>query len=336
MIKYITAVKPSSASGLVRGVYAQVERDFGRVVEPFQLHSPLPELLAGAWMACRESELVGSVPRNLKEVVAACVSQLNNCSYCVDAHTIMLSAMGEGKTANAISRAHYEDITDEKTFTVVQWALATTSPNSELLHWPPFSKQEAPEFIGTAVFYHYINRMANALLGETPLPLSQSWLRSPLKSIASQTFSNALNRPKIIGESLGFLPESKLPSDLKWAKPDSNIARAYTRFAKAVEDAGEKALPIEVRGYINEELSEWTGKTSELSLAWSEDAISHFEKASESSARLAVQTALAPDRIETRAISDFKKDYPEDTKLLGVLAWASFAAARKIGTWLHS
>jgi len=335
VIKYITAVKPSSASGLVRGVYAQVERDFGRVVEPFQLHSPLPELLAGAWMTCRESELVGAVPRNLKEVVAACVSQLNNCSYCVDAHTIMLSAMGEGKTANAISRAHYEDITDEKTFAVVQWALATTSPNSELLHLPPFSKQEAPEFIGTAVFYHYINRMANALLGETPLPLSQSWLRSPLKSIASITFSNALNRSKIIGESLGFLPESEVPGDLQWAMPNSNIARAYARFAKAVENAGEKALSTEVRAYINEELSEWTGKTSELSLAWSEDAISHFEKASESPARLAVQTALAPDRIETKTISDFKKDYPEDTKLLGALAWASFAAARKIGTWLH-
>ena len=227
VIKYVSAVKPSSARGLVAGIYAQVDRDFGRVVEPFQLHSPLPELLAGVWMACRETELVGVVPRTLKEVVAASVSQLNQCSYCVDAHTIMLSASGEGKIANAISKARYKEIKDEKTFSIIQWALATASPRSELLRWPPFSKQEAPEFIGTAVFYHYINRMANALLGESPLPLSQGWLKSPMKSIASQTFSNAINRPKTLGDSLEFLPKTDLPNDLQWAKPSVNIACAY-------------------------------------------------------------------------------------------------------------
>lgn len=335
MIKYISVVKPSSASGLVAGVFAQVERDFGRVVEPFQLHSPLPELLAGAWMACRESELVGAAPRALKEAVAASISQVNHCSYCVDAHTIMISAAGEGKIANAISKARYEEITDEKTFSIVQWALATTSPRSELLRWPPFSKQEAPEFIGTAVFYHYINRMANALLGETPLPLSQGWLKSPLKSIASQTFSNALNRSKTIGDSLEFLPKTDLPNDLRWAKPSANVARAFACFAKAVEDAGERALPSEVRVHVEEELNGWIGKTSELSLAWSEDAISRFDKATESAARVAILTALAPDRIEPQAILAFRKHFPEDTKLVGALAWASFAAARKIGTWLQ-
>ena len=286
-------------------------------------------------MACRETELVGVVPRTLKEVVAASVSQLNQCSYCVDAHTIMLSAAGEGKIANAIYKARYEDITDEKTFRIIQWALATASPRSELIQWPPFSKQEAPEFIGTAVFYHYVNRMANALLGETPLPLSQGWLRSPLKSIASQTFSNALNRPKTVGDSLDFLPKADLPNDLQWAKPSVNIARAYACFAKTVEEAGEHALPPEVRAYVDEEISEWTGKTSELSLAWNEDAISRFDEATESAARLAILTALAPDRIEAEAISAFRKHFPEDAKLLGALAWASFAVARKIGTWLQ-
>ncbi len=335
MIKYIRPVKPSSADGLVKGIYAQVERDFGRVVEPFQMHSPLPKLLAGAWMVCRETELVGMVPRAMKEIVAASVSQLNQCSYCVDAHTIMLTATGEGKVANAISKARYEDISDEKAFMFVQWALATTSPRSELLRWLPFSKQEAPEIIGTAVFYHYINRLANALLGDSPLPLSQGWLKSPMKTIASQTFSNAINRPKTVGDSLEFLPKADLPNDLRWAKTSPNVAQAYARFAVAVEEAGEHALPAEVRAHVEEELSEWSGKTSELSLAWSEDAISHFDVATESAARLAIQTALAPGRIEESAILAFRKHFPEDTKLLGALAWASFAAARKIGTWLQ-
>jgi AhpD family alkylhydroperoxidase len=335
VIKYVHPVKPASASGLVAGVYAQVERDFGRVVEPFQLHSPLPKLLAGVWMACRETELVGVVPRATKEVVAATVSQLNQCPYCVDAHTIMLSAAGEGHTSSAISKARYEDISDEKLFMIVQWALANTSPRSELLRRLPFSKQEAPEIIGTAVFYHYMNRMANALLGETPLPVSRGWLKGPMKSIASQTFSNAINRSKTVGDSLQLLPKADLPNDLRWAKLSANVAQAYACFACAVEEAGEASLSMEVRAHVEEELSGWAGKTSELSLAWAEDAISRFDEATESAARLALLAALAPNRIDEGVVLGFRKHFPEDEKLLGALAWASFAAAKKIGTWLH-
>jgi AhpD family alkylhydroperoxidase len=334
VIKYIRPVKPDSANGLIADVYAQVKRDFGRIVEPFQLHSPLPKLLAGAWMVCRETELVGVVPRATKEVVAASVSQLNQCPYCVDAHTIMLAAAGHGQVANAISKARYENIPDEKAFMIVEWSLATTSPRSELLRWPPFSKQEAPEIIGTAVFYHYMNRMANALLSKTPLPLGQGWLKSPLKSLASTTFSSAINRSKIEGDSLQFLPKADLPNDLRWAKSSANIAQAYACFAGAVEEAGENALPMEVRAHVLEELSQWTGKTSELSLAWAEDAISRFDEATESAARLALLSALAPNKIDEGAVLAFRKHFPEGEKLVGALAWASFVAARKIGTWL--
>jgi AhpD family alkylhydroperoxidase len=334
VIKYIRPVKPGSANGLVADVYSQIKRDFGRVVEPFQMHSPLPKLLAGAWMVCRETELVGIAPRVTKEVIAALISQLNQCPYCVDAHTIMLIAAGEGQLASVISKGRYENISDEKIFMIVEWALANTSPRSELLRWLPFSKQEAPEIVGTAVFYHYINRIANALLGKTPLPLSQGWLKSPMKNFASIAFSSAINRNKTIGDALQFLPKEDLPNDLQWAKPSANVAQAYACFAGAVEEAGESALPMEVRAQVQEELSQWMGKTSDLSLAWAEDAISRFDEATEAAAQLALLVALAPDRINEDAILAFKKHFPEDEKLVGALAWASFAAARKIGTWL--
>ncbi|MCW4011015.1 MAG: carboxymuconolactone decarboxylase family protein [Candidatus Bathyarchaeota archaeon] len=335
MIKYIHPVKPAAAEGPIAEVYAQVKRDFGRVAEPFLIHSPLPKLLAGAWMVCRETELVGNVPRGIKEAVAAAVSQLNQCPYCVDAHTIMLSAAGESKVANAIGKASYEEVTDEKTFTAIRWALSTTSPGSELLRWTPFSKQEAPEIIGTAVFYHYINRLANVLLGATPLPSSRSWLKSPLKRVAVRMFTDAVNRSKCIGESLTLLPKTDLPNDLRWARTSANVAQAYACFASAAEEAGELALPVEVRAYISEELSQWTGKTTELSLAWCEDAIARFDEPKEAAARLALLTALAPYRVDDKAVLEFRQHFPQDEKLVGTLAWASFAAARKIGTWLQ-
>jgi AhpD family alkylhydroperoxidase len=145
LIKYIHPVKPSLAEGLVAEVYAQAKRDFGMGAEPFQIHSPVPKVLAGAWMVRREVELLGNVPRPVKEAVAAAVSQLNQCPYCVDAHTIMLSALGENATANAINKVRIASISDPKTRMATEWALATTSPWSDLLRWLPFSRQESPK-----------------------------------------------------------------------------------------------------------------------------------------------------------------------------------------------
>jgi AhpD family alkylhydroperoxidase len=334
VIRYISSVKPGHAEGLVADVYTQVQRDFGKVVEPFQMHSFIPKLLAGVWIVCRETELVGIVPRVLKEVIAASVSQLNRCPYCVDAHTIILASAGENKISNAISNARYEEILDPKIFLTVKWALATTSPRSEQIRSFPFSHDEAPEIIGTAVFYHYMNRMANILLGESPLPFSQNWLKKPLKKVAGTYFSDAVNRNKTPGESLKFMPKTDLPNDLRWTMRNPNIARSYAILASAIEETGEQALPLEVRAHVEEELSNWNGTISELGLAWSEDAINHFDEAMATAARLAVLTALAPDRVDRDVILAFKKHFPEDTKLLGALSWASFAAARRIGTWL--
>ena len=61
------------------------------------------------------------------------------------------------------------------------------------------------------MFYHYINRLANALLGETPLPSKRTRLKSPLKRMATRIFLDAVNRPKDIGESLSLLPKADLP-----------------------------------------------------------------------------------------------------------------------------
>jgi len=94
-IKHVRPVDAGSASGLVAEIYSQIKKDFGKVVEPFVLHSPLPKLLGGVWMACRETELAGSLPRYMKEAVAAAVSMTNRCPSCVAAHTIILNAAGE-------------------------------------------------------------------------------------------------------------------------------------------------------------------------------------------------------------------------------------------------
>jgi len=334
-IKYIQSVAPDSAEGLVAQVYAQIRREFGALVEPFTLHSPSPELLAGAWSACRESLVVGSVRRGVKEAVAATVSRINQCPYCVDAHTIMLNAISAHNTANAISHQCDDQIQDPNVRSIVAWAAANRSPGAEILLSPPFSQQDSPEIIGTAVFFHYVNRMVSVLLSETPLPSNYQWLKRASKRVAGWFFSKAIHRSKPLGASLDFLPETVLPADLAWAKTSPNIAGAFARFAAAVDRAGRNLLPAEVRACVCEHVQAWDGKDPGLGQLWVEQAIRGFDETSKAAGRLVLLTALSPYQVDGGVINTFATHFTEGNNLLGALAWGSFIAARRIGTWLH-
>jgi AhpD family alkylhydroperoxidase len=93
-------------------VYQQMQTDF-LPVPPLTLHSPVPQLMAGAWSIIRETLYTGQVDRALKEAVAATVSKTNACPYCVDVHTSMLHATAEHDAADAIRRGSYDRIHHE-------------------------------------------------------------------------------------------------------------------------------------------------------------------------------------------------------------------------------
>ena len=336
MIKYIKPVSEAAAEGLVTEVYSQIKEDFGMLVEPFTLHSPSPKLLAGIWMATRESLVTGNVRREIKEAVAATVSRINQCPYCVDAHTIMLHATSEHKVAKAISKQDDEKIQDPEIRSIVAWASATRSPGADILRSPPFSKQDAPEIIGTAVTFHYINRMASVLLSETPLPSNSFLLKGILKRIAGRMFKGAVRRTKPSGLSVEFLSEAELPKDLNWAETTPAVAGAFARWAAIVEQVGKEILSPEVRTYVLEYVEAWSGEDPGLSRNWVEQAIGKFDEKSQAECRLALLTAIAPYQVDEVVIQRFRDYFPKDDELVGALAWSSFTAARKIGTWLSA
>jgi len=318
VIRYIRPIRPNEATGMLTPIYEQIKMDFGRVVEPFLLHSPIPELLAGVWMTCRETELVGVVPRTLKEVIATAISAKNMCPYCVDAHTIMLQAGGTKDLSKAIVKGKYNKIDDEKTRAVLEWLQDRSKPK-------PFSVQEAPEIIGTVVYFHYINRISNVLLGKTPLPTNQWLLKGTMLNVANRMFASAVKRSKTIGDSLHFLPEADLPRDLAWAKGSKNVEGAFSRFAAAIEDAGKMSLTTEIRFEVNKRINAaFTGKGNA-------ELVDFEDQALNSTAELAFLTAVSSRTINDKVILAFRHHYPKDIQLLGVLSWGSFAAARKLG-----
>jgi len=334
MIKYIQATSAAGANELLSQVYPQIKRDFGALVEPFTLHSPAPQVLAGVWIATRETELVGNARREIKEAVAASVSQLNQCPYCEDAHTMMLHASAAHDIAAAISSSRSEQIEDPALRETIAWAAATLSPGDPRLLEAPFSAQDAPEIIGTAIMFHYINRMANIFLDDTPLPSNRSWLKGTLKRLAGWYFSRAARRKKEAGISLALLPAADLPADLDWAADSPSVSGAFARLAAVIETAGQNALPESARLLTQEYVGNWQGESPGLSRGWVEEAIAGLDEAAKPAARLALLTAIAAYQIDRQVIDDFRIHHPGDRQLIEASAWASFTAARRIGRWL--
>ena len=333
-MQHIVPVKQSKAEGLVADVYSQIKQDFGRIVEPFTLHSPTPSLLAGVWMASRESELVGNVPREIKEAIAASVSKLNQCLYCVDAHTIMIRATGEKRIAQLIAQEQYDKIKPNQTQKTVKWALSTLSPESKLVESPPFEANEAPEIIGTAVFYHYINPMVTIFLGNSPLPVP--FFKAQMKQIASRLFKKAVNRPKITGTSLTLLPNRELPKDLSWAKKSPHIAGAYARLAGAIKDLEKTVVPKQTQQTVKQFTTEWSTETQDIGSEWLKQATIKMNPQNKVATTLALLTAFAPYKMTKETINNFRRFFPQQNQLLGITAWASFTKARRIGDWLNN
>lgn len=328
-IKYLRTAAPIHPA-----LAAQIRRDFGALVDPFLLHAPAPELLAGVWMACRECELVGRVPRASKEAVATAISRLNQCPYCVDAHAVMLHAVERHAAAEQLRSGRGADVLDPTLRGLIGWAMATRTPDAPILRAPPFSAAEAPELIGMAVFYHYINRMVSVLLGSSPIPQVPAALLGPAARMAGWWFALAAKRPKQPGAGLEFLPHAALPADMAWATPAPTIAAAFARFAAAVEAAGARALPVPVRQLAQRTIAAWQGAAPGLGRAWLEDPLAELAPELRPAGRLVLLTALAPYQVDPATVAAFQPGQPDDAALVGALAWASLSAARRIGTWL--
>lgn len=333
-IRYITPSATLSADTLAGKVLGQIRREFGAEVEPFTLHLPVPELLAGVWIATRETLLAGSGRRDAKEVVAAAVSSLNRCPYCLDAHRIMLLESSGHDFSKALADNDPEQIEDEFLRDVAAWAVATRTPGSPLLATPPFSSKEAPAFIGTAVIFHYINRMVTILLGNSPLPFSSGFPKKVAMQMAAWFFGGAIRLLKPPGTSLALLPEAVLPDDMLWAEPSPVISAAFARFAHVIEKSGERSLSADVRKAVHTSVQNWYGSDPGMASIWLDEAITHLTEKDKAAGRLALLTALAPWRVDETVVRAFSSSFPGDDRLIAALAWSSFVAAKRVGSWL--
>jgi AhpD family alkylhydroperoxidase len=331
----VTPVHEAHAVGLVADVYRQIRSNF-MLAGPLTLHSPAPEVLAGAWSGFAETLLVGQVARELKEAVAAAVSRSNRCPFCVDAHAMAIEALTSRQTASAVERGEGGSIPDARLRALVEWAAATPFPDSAVLRHPPFTADEAPEIIGTAVYFHYINRMVNVFLDESPVPLPGvlRGLRGIMRSVAAPMMRPVVMRHATAGASLGLVAAAEPSEDFAWASASSTVAVAFASFAAAVERAATVCVSRRVRTQVRAELAAWRGEDAGLGRGWVEERLGDLEGPDRPAARLALLTARASYQVDDGVIRAFRATRPADCDLIALTAWASLAAARRIGSWL--
>jgi AhpD family alkylhydroperoxidase len=333
-IRRVRPIRRTDADATTRALADQIERDFGAFAPPFALHAAVPTALAACWTMLRETLVTVHVDRLRKEAVASAVSRLNDCTYCVDAHTAALHALGDAVAADALATAAATDAPAPALAPVIAWALATRTPDAPILRTPPFSAAEAPELIAMASCFHYINRMVALFLTPSPLPFESPRLKGWARRFLRPVLRGQLQRPLAPAASLDFLPAATLPSDLAWAAHDPTLASAFARAAAAFDAVGAHALPAPVRALVAEHIEAWRGEDPGLGHRWVTEAIATLDDALRPAARFALLTAFAPYQVGDDVVADFRRAHPGDAALVGAAAWTSFTTARRIARWL--
>jgi AhpD family alkylhydroperoxidase len=323
MIRHLAHPPRPPSDELGRAAWVEMAREFA-AAPPLTVHAAQPEVLAAVWAVLRETVLVpGTVPREVKEAIATTVSAVNTCSYCVDVHGMFRRA------------AHHAGATSEADLAAaVAWAHACRSPEDPRLAAPAFSREQAPEAVGTAAAFTYINRIVTVLLDESPFPRGVRFLRGPLSRIAGRFLARTVDRPLVPGAAVARLPAVELPLALAWARPQPAIATAFAQLGAATDRAVAPVMPLAARQRVVTVLAEWRGEDPPFGRVWLDEAVVGLATEDLAAARLAVLTALAPERVTAEDVATFAADQPGDAALVALLAWSAYQTTHRAAGWL--
>ncbi|MCE7079511.1 alkylhydroperoxidase [Streptomyces sp. ST2-7A] len=313
-VRHVSVVPPSRADALTAAVYRQLKRDFGLIAPPVSLHSASPRVLAACWSLLRETLVVsGRVNRGAKEAVATGVSAGNACGYCVEIHRAATDVLA-GTTGEA-----FRPLAD--------WARSTAEPGR--LAPAPCAASDSPEILGTAITFHYLNRMVEIFLPPSSVPAAApaGGRRAIIRTLAGAMVRDAT--PASRGASPGLLADAPLPVEFEWAKSEPSVAGALAGAIAAIDDAATR-VSAPVREVVEAEVADRAGAPPALGRGWLSEATTRLPAPDRPVARLALLVALAAPRVTDDDIAAFRALHPEDGALIEVAAWAAMTAARNV------
>jgi uncharacterized peroxidase-related enzyme len=170
----IRTVPPEQATGVLAEAYARLT-EFGLPVVPavFQLSSLRPDFARSLVDLYRSLFGPGALSRSSKEAITTYVSTLNQCPYCVGAHTFFMELHGASEEHVQAARAgdlsvFAADDEDVERFLplaekITRHAYKVTDEDVESLRSAGWSDEKILEAVFVVVAFNMINRLVDTL-----------------------------------------------------------------------------------------------------------------------------------------------------------------------------
>jgi AhpD family alkylhydroperoxidase len=312
--RFFTPAPPKAASGLTAEVYRQMRDEFLGPMPTFQALSAVPEVLAATWALMREALLAGDASRADRELVASAVSRANRCRFCVDAHVMLLHALGEHELAEAIARGQTPP--RRRHAELAAWAEASRSPTATA-----WTSPYGPEVTGTLLAFHFINRIVSALLDPDLLPGGLQ--RSPVvRTVGGRLYAKAAREPKEPGRSLPLLGAGTTPP--AWAG-DSPIGIAYASLKNAATQGGD-LLSEMARQTVTATVRWEDGRHPVRPAEWAADLVRELPGTDRVGTRIALLAAFAPGAISPGDVALWRLSHPAGADLVRLVAYGAITA----------
>ncbi|GAB3226203.1 carboxymuconolactone decarboxylase family protein [Glycomyces halotolerans] len=331
-VRHVDPIRPKHAEGLLADVYRQAKSDLGIVGPALTMLSPAPELLAPVWALLRESLLVGGPrERRAKEAVALAVSVKNSCRFCVEAHSMMLHALGEQEIAEAVQNGRTGHSGP------AAWA---ADPSLD----GPFEAEAAPRFIGTMLAFEIITRLVRASVTERSPHLAVTTRLG--RSVASRQFRTVVEADLEPGSSLPLLDERPEWLEELWPTLDTTVpawardSPVGTAFAhlRATASGGRGLLQEEAAGTVERMIEQWVHRSGS-GLAPEPLEFEEFDRLPRRAAlgaRLAAAAALDPGSVTDADMADWRSGKLSDHCAVFLLAFAVVHASDRVQVRLGS
>jgi len=336
-MRYVSAVPRAKADGLVARIYDMIAEDFF-INGSLTSHSKVPPLLAGVWTGGRESILVTDrLDRTTKEAMTAVLSRVNDCLYCGDMLVSLVHGGGKHQAASQILSESEEEIADPNLRARLEWVKAIAAPGWTAPVKIPFAADQLPEVIGSLLAMSHINRFSHVVMDGSPVktPLGLNGVKSAALRLFGSELKATTELPLEPGRALDLLPAAPLPEDMEWAAPNPRIAAAVSRWAAAVGRESAHVITPAVRETVQRSLQSWEGEAMPISRSWVEREIHGLSGHDRDPARLALVVAKAAYQVDDSLVDAVLGEERDEVKLIRVLAWASFSAARRFAERCH-
>jgi AhpD family alkylhydroperoxidase len=323
--RFFTPAPAKAATGLTAEVYRQLRDEFLGPVPTFQALSAVPEVLAATWALIREALLAGDASRVDRELVASAVSRANRCRFCVDAHVMLLHALGEHELAEVIARGGTP--AEPRHAELAGWAEASRSPKAAA-----WTSPYGPEVTGTLLAFHFINRGVSALLDPDLLPggLQRS---HAVRSLGGRLYARTARERKEPGRSLPLLdPGTTAPP--AWAG-DSPVGVAYVSLRNAAMQGGDLLGDV-ARQTVTATVRWEDGKFPARPADWAVDLVRDVPATDRVGTRIALLAAFAPSAISAGDVALWRLSHPDDADLVRLVAYGAITATDHVARALSS